>query len=1217
MPSHLKSLELHGYKTFANRTLFEFAETVTAVVGPNGSGKSNIADSIRWVLGEQTFSLLRAKKTEDMIFSGSESRARAGMASATVTFDNSDGWLPIDFSEVAITRRAYRDGLNEYLLNGQRVRLKDISELLSQSGLAERTYTIIGQGLVDAALSLKADERRRLFEEAAGIGLHRSRKEEALRRLDTTRRNLERVEDILAELKPRLSSLERQARRAMEYEQVRTDLQCLLREWYGYHWHAAQKELTDARRVAQAQEARLERARGRQVELEADLAAIQESISEQRSQLNAWHRELAELHTSYESAARQTAVANERQHSLESQLENTHIEAARLMEEGAFLQEQVENARQEAACLAAELNEARSQLDVAQVALAARQAERSRVESTLQAARQELSALNTRQGQVQARQTESRLQAGRLAEALKVATQALERAERERQSAEKAAQAASRTESRAEETQRLAEAAIRDHRGRLEAAETARRQSQEGCLRLEAEIATTQARLDVLDQAESALSGYAAATQLILQAARQQQVDGVRGPLNQFLEAPPELEKAIAAALGEYLDAIVLDGDPDVALDLLHTGSGRGLLLPLPDLHPAHRPRSDIASVGGIVDSGSPPVSHITDPNREVLGIASDLVSCAEDLRPALELLLGNVFVTRERASARRLLKGMEPGVRAVTLGGEIFHASGQVQGGGGAVQNLLERGRARKEASAALKDLRARSVQADGVLKSLEASLKDLQAESAHLEAQREIERQEAQKASRLAGQARLTLEAANRQMHWAQEQRQRQQDDLKRSQSEADSLEQELARLEDDLVQARLRQRQETAHLETLVLDEQEAQLALWTTRLAVADRALKDAKERTEERLAALNRSGHSLTTLNDRQAELTAALQTLQSNRLEYQKAEAQSGENIQHLNRLIEPAETELLATEARQAEARQAESIARQALSTADHHHAQARIHLARRQEALDSLRRRIEDDFGLVAFEYEEQVSGPTPLPLQGMVEQLPRVDQLAPDIEENIKRQRAQLRRMGAINPEAQAEYQEVRQRYEFLIEQVDDLHQAEADVRKVIAELDDLMEREFQRTFEAVAAEFRQAFTRLFGGGSARLLLTDPDDLTTSGIDIEARLPGRRAQGLALLSGGERSLTAAALVFSLLKVSPTPFCVLDEMDAMLDEANVGRFRDLLRELSERTQFLIITHNRNTVQAADVIYGITMGRDSASQVLSLKLDEVKMVVD
>jgi len=231
MPLRLKSLELHGYKTFASKTLFEFADGITAIVGPNGSGKSNFADSLRWVLGEQSASLLRAKKTEDMIFSGSEHRPRSGMAAVTITFDNTVGWLPVDFSEVAVTRRAYRDGHNEYLLNGQTVRLRDINELLAQSGLSERTYTILGQGMVDASLALKADERRRLFEEAAGIGLYRSRREEALRRMENTQRNLERVLDILAELEPRLRGLERQAKRAQEYLQIQADLKLILREW--------------------------------------------------------------------------------------------------------------------------------------------------------------------------------------------------------------------------------------------------------------------------------------------------------------------------------------------------------------------------------------------------------------------------------------------------------------------------------------------------------------------------------------------------------------------------------------------------------------------------------------------------------------------------------------------------------------------------------------------------------------------------------------------------------------------------------------------------------------------------------------------------------------------------------------------------------------------------------------------------------------------------
>jgi chromosome segregation protein len=286
--------------------------------------------------------------------------------------------------------------------------------------------------------------------------------------------------------------------------------------------------------------------------------------------------------------------------------------------------------------------------------------------------------------------------------------------------------------------------------------------------------------------------------------------------------------------------------------------------------------------------------------------------------------------------------------------------------------------------------------------------------------------------------------------------------------------------------------------------------------------------------------------------------------------------------------------------------------VAQQAVNVADRHTTQAHLELTRVREALESLRRRIEDDFGLVAFEISPEVANQTPLPLEGMVEQLPVLTELSAEIDENISRQRALLRRMGPINFEVETEYRIVKERYDFLTTQVGDLHKADADLREVISELDELMRREFRKTFDAVAAEFKVLFTRMFGGGSARLVLSDTENPTEAGIDIEARLPGRREQGLSLLSGGERSLTAVALIFSLLKVSPTPFCVMDEVDAMLDEANVGRFRDLLDELSQTTQFIVVTHNRNTVQVADAIYGITMGRDSASQQISLKLDDV-----
>ena len=375
---------------------------------------------------------------------------------------------------------------------------------------------------------------------------------------------------------------------------------------------------------------------------------------------------------------------------------------------------------------------------------------------------------------------------------------------------------------------------------------------------------------------------------------------------------------------------------------------------------------------------------------------------------------------------------------------------------------------------------------------------------------------------------------------------------------------------------------------------------------------EKELANSLQRQTERAEAVRQLGERKALAEQRMLDLEQNLGKVEIERVDLQKKAVDFNNQLEELRTFIEPAEKELATAEQEENNLQKLEIEGQASLARVERLHNQIQLDLNRKQEAIGTLRGKIEDDFGLVMFEYADEVSGPVPLPLDGLVEQLPVVTELSEDLEETLTHQRAQLRRMGAVNPEAQQEFQAVKERHGFLTTQIDDLHKAENDLHTVIAELDEKTRKEFLKTFEAVAEEFHTIFHRLFGGGTARLVLTDPENLTETGIDIEARLPGRREQGLSLLSGGERSLTAIALVFSLLKVSPTPVCVLDEVDAMLDEANVARFRDLLAELSKDTQFVIITHNRNTVQAADVIYGVTMGRDSTSQVISLKLDEV-----
>jgi len=1193
MPLRLKSLELQGYKTFASKTVFEFAGGITAIVGPNGSGKSNVADSLRWVLGEQSYALLRGKKTEDMIFNGSEHRSRASMASAHVLFDNSNGWLPVDFTEVGMTRRAYRDGHNDYLLNDQQVRLRDLNELLAASGLADRTYTILGQGLVDASLALKAEDRRRLFEEAAGVGLYRSRREEALKRLENTMRNLERVLDIMSELEPRLRSLERQAKRAIEYSRAQADLKVILREWYGYHWHRAGQELTEAREVVKAQEARVNEARESHQKAQAEYNTFRERFSGLRAQLNAWHRQSAGLHSQREEVSRELAVLEERHRSLLSAQSSALADKDRASDEEKIARERLAEVEQEVARLQAEYDEARKQHAEAQQTLQARQTERAAVEERLNSARAEIEKWSAQRAESQARLDELNSRLDGLQSRLEGARKAIESAEIDAREAGEGYARARKLREAAEEELRQAEQneeRVRREFERLDGERRARNDERSNRL---AEHTRLKTQIEVLEQAEQSLAGYAEGARFLLDAARQSKLNGARGALSASLDVPAELETAVTAALGDTLDAILLDASEiDGALQLLESDeSGRAALLPLENhaRQTLGRPNDD-----------------------DCLGVASELVNAPDDLRGAVRLILGQTLIARDRAGARRLIGDLPTHARVVTLRGEVFRGDGLVIAGKPASSSTLSRPRQKRESTEALAALNALIESLNREVDSLSARIADAQRGQVQAEGAARESRLRVGEAQGNERQAELESEAARRQLEWQKSQH----GQLKAEADEAASIRMNLIQSQSELESRSGKTLEEaralSEQLGAMDLAEAQGQASYWGTRVAVVERALEDVRARKEERGKDAGRFDARRFELTTRLRETETSLGSLDGDKSSLHERESALHSLIEELRARIEPAEKELESAEQEEARLQEGEANAQRALATAERLHGQVQLEQMRKQEGLDNLRQRIMDDFGLVMFEYAADVSGPVPLPLEGMVEELPVVMEVSPELESQLAQQRTQLRRLGPINPEAKQEFDKESERYSFMRAQVDDLRKAEEDLKSVIAELDQLTKQEFSKTFDAVDKQFRAMFTRLFGGGSARLSLTDPDNLVETGIEIEARLPGRREQGLALLSGGERSLTAVALVFALLKVSPTPVCVMDEVDAMLDEANVGRFRDLLQELSQETQFIIITHNRNTVQAADVIYGITMGRDSASQVISLRLDQV-----
>ncbi|MCL4263201.1 MAG: chromosome segregation protein SMC [Anaerolineae bacterium] len=1171
----IKRLSLQGYKTFATKTEFIFDMGITAVVGPNGSGKSNIADALRWVLGEQSYSTLRGKRTTDMIFAGSQSRARAGMAQSILTLDNSEGWLPIDYSEVEIGRRAYRSGENEYILNGQKVRLKDITDLLSTSGLAERTYTIIGQGLVDQALSLRSEERRALFEEAAGINHYKSRRAETLRRLQETQHNLQRIHDILAEIQPRLTSLKRQATRARNYEQIQADLHHLLRLWYGYKWEQAKKELRQVRDTAVTAETTWQQNRHK-------LRVRQENSDDLRRRLHRLEQQAADLQNErddtrdqLETARRQAAIMGERRESLVRRLAEVEADLPGLEQQAAAAQAELTAALHDLAAAQTELQQSRGQWQQYNADFETTRREidkwQTAVQQATQQQRDKQNRLAQAQGQINQLRERLKERAGEQNQAdtdevVKVQAE-IERLMAVFQSAQqKNDDLRQQRDAIVNQRQTL----IRDLKTQRQAHRDAEQQLQQR----RRDLARLEARADMLDGLR--LKEVAA------------DKNGVIGALVNFITIPPAYEPAIAAAMQARLGALLLP-DEKALWHVLAAQAGNSALsaialnrIQLPEL--VEMPE----------DAG-------------VIGWAAGLVSARPEAERAAELLLGQILLVQDAAAAYRIATHLPPGCTAVSLDGFIAHPGGLVETGSGQ-SSILARETEWRQAQAALVAEREKVGAVETAVTAQQTAIQQMQNQVDDLQNEETRLAWLLTEAGQEATRTQREMDRQRQQLGFVERQRQSQLQEVGRLEQRIGEIEMQIEVDTAELVSLEKRAAEAQVKLAVLPVTESQQQRdglqqAVNAAQTIVAGRqAVVDSRRATLAQFSGqLVRLQERRTQLQQEQAALSQAAEEQERTRLFDQVADLEA--RLGPLKERLSEARLEL-------AQMEEGTAVLQKVTHDAETLYTQSKIALTQHQTTLENLQERIKADLGLVALTYDEDQTGPTPLPIGG-VEMLPVVTELPGDIESTIQEYRAQMHRMGAINPDAPEEYEATQERFDFMTQQVGDLNETEAQLRKIIAELDDLTSRAFAETVDKVNAVFGGIFTQLFGGGAARLVLTDPDDLTISGVDIIARLPNRREQALGLLSGGERSLTAVALIFSLLKVAPTPFCVLDEVDAALDEANINRFRELLQELSLKTQFIIITHNRGTVQAAQTIYGISMGTDSASQAISIKPED------
>ncbi len=1181
----LKRLQLHGFKTFAEKTEVEFAEGVTAVVGPNGSGKSNIGDAILWVLGEQKASALRGTKASDVIFAGSEGRKASGMAEVSLTVDNADGTLPLDFAEVTITRRAYRTGEGEFFLNKVPCRLKDIYELFLDTGVGREAYSLVNQGQIDAVLSVNPEDRRGLFEEAAGIKKYRVKKREALRKLEATEANLQRVRDIQGEISARVEPLRRQAERARSHQELKERLRAIESALLVVDLRYAEAELVAARLAREAGQALAGDQGKRLAAIESEAQDVAARFAEAETVLEVRRRADAEAGTATERAESGRALAAQRAESLAQSVrmaatEQTELEErrARLAQQAAELAAELAQARQDEAALRAQAGERQAQAQALseRIGHLTRESERRRA-AALVLARQQA----TRESEA------ARLQAQQAA--LEAGLTALE---------EEAARAesAGRESSGEASAARLQADAARAALGEAEKAVTDATATREAARQnlaavgARAQAAQSQAvalstRLRTLQEMEDAQEGYFAGVKAVFEASRRGALRGEFTVVADSFQTPPGYETALETALAASLQDIITDTEEaaKAAIAYLHAQrAGRATFLPLDRM----RPGRDTLDLGRALGMGG------------VRGAALDIVTFDAKFRPALEVLLGRVFVCETLDDALRASTVARGWNRVVTLTGEIVLPSGALTGGrqAGRTANILGR---KTEIATGQAELAARQRELEKCQHELGAAQRGRDAaDAAHSEAQ--AARQSAQAAqtdgerradraaneAKRADDARLSLarrvEAARTALAQATDRAARASEALASggvATSDADET-----------------QAAESAQLAALAGERETVQGELTSARISLAavgekaaslDRAARQARGEGDALAASAARREAQARSASDELAALSAHAQDREQEVAAARAAHAAA--------RIALDA-----ATEARQALLHESHAVSGRMRTLAEsralaldavHKH---EVREARLQVQRDTQATRLWDEYeisleGALALDDDPDVPRGTPT---------------------EVARLRRELRLLGDVNPASIDEFEEVRARHEFLLAQAADLDEARAKLLAAIQEIDEGTRGVFLETFHAVGAAFETLFTRLFGGGKTELVLTAPDDVLETGIDILVQPPGKKRQPLALLSGGERALTAAALLFAFLTVKPSPFCVLDEVDAPLDGANVERFADLLREFGQRSQMIVITHNPTTMEAAPVWYGVTMQQPGGvSRILGMQV--------
>ena len=1181
----LKKLEIHGFKSFADRTEIVFNQGITGIVGPNGSGKSNIGDAVRWVLGEQSARVLRGAKMEDVIFGGTAKRKQASYCEVSLVFDNEDGALKSSYAEVMVTRRVYRNGDSDYFLNKTACRLKDILELFRDTGIGREGYSLIGQGRIDEILSVKGEDRRQVFEEAAGVMTYRVRKEEAERKLARTRDNLTRVRDILEELGARVEPLEKQAAVAKEYLEVAERLKTLEINIFLIR-HDKVKDriagldqaLEGLRDVLMHHEARLNENAAEREKLEEAIAILEEEVAAARQRHMSANDALYEAQSARERTEHQIA-------SVQENLDRIQGEIDAALSKQKDLQALFDQGEQDTKESDAALTAARQEMEAEQGRLDQMVADAQEKEETLDQHKADILTAMNRLSDARNQQARQQAICAQMKNRLEEIRQAVKEGEEKQGELVAALRSAEQQAAQVDAGLEALKNDAAQTEGRLRALTEETQKNAQAAQDLNVKYQADVSRLRLMEEMSREMEGY---NQSVRKALSYAQGDAaVRGVVARLMQVPKDYETAIDMVLGGALQNIVTE-DEEAAkrlIDYLRQNRlGRATFLPM-------------TSVKSRV---------LTSDERRLLsmpgclGVASELISYDPQYRGIMENLLGRTVIARDLDSGIPIMRAGRHAFRLVTLAGDVMHSGGSMTGGTAqkSAVNLLGREREMKDMQQTLarekKDLIA------------------LRDQLMRMQGQREEMKRLRNEAMERVHQEEIAVAREQERVFNAKAELTAASDQLERTRAAAAQLTESIAEIEADL--ARVQSAAENESIDREAMDQKTENL----------QKALFEAREKAEGQRDLV-------TKLRLKYAELSYALDTLRRDKARRDQESAALSQTVDRLTKERQERQdalTNLNKTLSLQEKAfRDQESAVAQCQKTVDELEQKRQEKSAAQRESVrlseemhksyeeDSVklhrtelsRDRAENELKVMTDHifntYDLTYAGAEEFRAEGIFE--------LGSSEKEAASLRGRIREMGPVNVAAIEEYAATKERFDDLTAQEQDLTKAEEDLQSLITRLLSQMEKQFVQEFAKLGEFFKETFSRLFGGGQAELRLTDPDDALNCGIEIIAQPPGKKLQLLSLLSGGERALTAIAILFAMLKLKPTPFCILDEIEAALDEANIGYFADYLSEYAKTTQFVVVTHRKGTMERCDALYGVAMQEKGVSCMVSVNLQD------